>query len=84
MKLYAILKPEIDGNFLFVEKCSINKETVKKELNEIISIESKGLSYIALAEFNINTDLCDLTKDYIILEEYLPQFGSYGKWIKKL
>ena len=82
MKLYAILIPETDGNFLYAEKCSISKEAAREELNKIISTESKGLSYVALVEFDVNNYICDLTEDYNIIEAYKPRFRSYGEWRK--
>ena len=83
MKLYAILTPEVDGNFFIVRECSTNKKSVERILDKIISKESHGLEYIALAEYDIDDTICNLTTDYTILEAYKPRFGSYGEWRKK-
>lgn len=82
MKLYALLIPEVDGNFVFLSTISIDRNIIEKELEEILSEDAHGINYLALGECDLGLGKSYGSSDFKILEKYRPRFGYYGEWKK--
>lgn len=81
MKLYAILGYDWNGESLYPYKISLNKETILSEISNMTKEDSKGCSYIYLGELSIEDgNIYNTNTDFVLLEEWCPRFGTYGKW----
>lgn len=79
--IYAILENDIEGNYLYPSMLSFNKEKILSEINLITEEKSKGRGVIYLGKVSLKkNDICNTNSDFILLEEWRPQFGQYGKW----